>query len=133
MTSVTCDHPPDFFHDPVFHRVIWKKLKYFFYFYPDGSDLTQIKNEQMTTTNYWTATALATSAYVSPVKHEPGIKLTEEQRNNKANHHKYGLCCCCDAGLDDRTDFVCVDILDDDNGFALMCNACDDYYSQQDN
>ena len=35
-----------FFHDPSFFWVIWKKLKYFFIFYPDGSDLTQTTNER---------------------------------------------------------------------------------------
>lgn len=39
---LTCDHPfSDFFHDPPIYWVGWIKLKYFFYFWNDGSDLTQ--------------------------------------------------------------------------------------------
>jgi hypothetical protein len=73
-----------------------------------------------TATNYWTATATAT-AVVPAEKHTPGFKLTEEERSKKHDQHKYGLCCDCDTGLDDRADFICVK-----NG--LMCNACDAYY-----
>jgi hypothetical protein len=83
-----------------------------------------------TATNYWTATANATAATVStfPVKHIPGFKLTEQQRDIKSDDHKYGLCCSCDAGLDDRADFVCHSKKDGE--LTLMCCACDNYYTQ---
>ena len=80
------------------------------------------------TTEYWNATAAATSVTVSASKtHEPGFKLTQEERMKKFDEHKYGLCVTCDAGLDDRADFTC----DPRNpgGFALMCNECGDYYN----
>ena len=89
---------------------------------------TNKRTNKMTTTamNYWTATANATSVSVFPVKHVPGFKLTEEERDIKSDEHKYGLCCSCDAGLDDRADFVCHSKKDGE--LTLKCNACDDYY-----
>ena len=72
-------------------------------------------------TNYWTATANATTV-MAVEKHTPGFKLTEEERSKKHDLHKYGLCCSCDNGLDDRADFMC------DFG-GLMCNACCEYYT----
>lgn len=86
-----------------------------------------------TTSNYWTATAAATSPYVllaaseDKNQHEPGTKLSSEERMKKSDEHKYGLCCSCDQGLDDRADFVCDTHVD--GRFALMCNACNEYYS----
>lgn len=82
-----------------------------------------------TATNYWTATAAATvaSCVVSAPRHTPGFKLTHEERDSKSDQHQYGLCCSCDAGLDDRADFVCDPR--GKGGFALMCNACDEYYA----
>jgi len=93
------------------------------------------------TTNYWNAIAVAatTEQYFEPAcdvviqiqpdktrpKHIPGFKLTDAERAKKHNLHKYGLCCSCDNGLDDRADFIC------DFG-GLMCNACCDYYTQAD-
>ena len=79
-------------------------------------------------TNYWTATATATTGAWAITKHAPGFKLTKEERDIKSDEHQFGLCCSCDAGLDDRADFVC-DTREND-GFALMCNACSDYYTQ---
>jgi hypothetical protein len=76
-----------------------------------------------TTHAYWTATA---TAVVPSTKHVPGFKLTREQRDIKSDEHKYGLCCSCDAGLDDRADFVCQSKKDGE--LSLMCNACSDYY-----
>jgi hypothetical protein len=73
-------------------------------------------------TNYWTATANTTAVTAAPEKHTPGFKLTEEERSKKHDLHKYGLCCSCDNGLDDRADFLC------DVG-GLMCNACSEYYT----
>lgn len=75
-------------------------------------------------TNYWTATATATTA-VPVKKHTPGFKLTEAERDKKHDQYKYGLCCSCDEGLDDRADFVC-------DAKGLMCNACDAYYTGSD-
>ena len=110
------------------------------------SDLTQTthSNKQMTTTtssaHYWRATAtlvdgvqlfepttdiviqIQPSTFQHPPKHTPGFKLTEDERSKKHNMHKFGLCCDCDAGLDDRADFIC-----ERNG--LMCNACSEYYT----
>jgi hypothetical protein len=85
-----------------------------------------------TATSYWTATASATSAYASAVEttktHEPGFKLTHEERMKKCDQHKYGICVSCDAGLDDRADFTCDPRMP--GGFALMCHACGDYYNK---
>jgi hypothetical protein len=85
-----------------------------------------------TSNNYWTATAAATSPSVLVLDetmktHVPGFKLTHEQRMNKCNQHKYGICVSCDAGLDDRSDFTCEPRAT--YGFVLMCNACGDYYN----
>jgi hypothetical protein len=94
---------------------------------------TNERTNEMTTTatNYWTATANAAAATAAlPVKqqHVPGFKLTLEQRDIKSDEHKYGLCCSCDAGLDDRADFVCFSKKDGE--LTLRCNACDEYYTQ---
>ena len=81
------------------------------------------------TSEYWTATAAATSVTVLASKtHEPGFKLTHEERMKKFDEHQYGLCVTCDAGLDDRADFTCDPRAP--GGFALMCNACGDYYNK---
>ncbi len=37
----------NFFHDRPIYRVIWKKLKYFFYLYPDDSGLTQRQSNEL--------------------------------------------------------------------------------------
>jgi len=83
-------------------------------------------------TNYWTATATATSATVLAVEekkpHKPGFKLTHEERMTKCDQHKYGICVTCDAGLDDRADFTCDPRMP--GGFALMCHGCFDYYNK---
>jgi hypothetical protein len=82
-----------------------------------------------TATNYWTATAAATAATAAAAM-TPVIKLTPDERAVKSDEHKFGLCCSCDAGLDDRADFEV------DNrasgGFALMCHACVAYYTGAD-
>ena len=98
---------------------------------------------QHITTSYWTATAAATSVSAAsavettttttttttPTKtHEPGFKLTQEERMKKFDEHKFGLCVSCDAGLDDRADFTTDPRFP--RGFALMCNACVDYYNK---
>jgi len=93
---------------------------------------------QHITTSYWTATAAATSASAAAATsalavettktHEPGFKLTQEERMTKFDEHKFGLCVSCDAGLDDRADFTTDPRFP--RGFALMCNACVDYYNK---
>lgn len=83
--------------------------------------------EMTTTTDYWTATATAvTCVSVFPEKHVPGSKLTEEERDKICEQHQFGICCDCDAGLDDRSDFVMCQR--DHGGYALMCNKCSEYY-----
>jgi len=55
----------------------------------------------------------------------PGFKLTEEERAKKSDQHKFGLCCDCDAGLDDRADFICD--YQSNGGMRLICSACSDF------
>ncbi len=62
-----------------------------------------------------------------PQPHQPGIKLTKEDRLKKSHEHKFGLCEYCDAGLDDRADFICH--TPTNIGFRLMCNACHEYHN----
>jgi hypothetical protein len=95
-------------------------------------------SQQHITTSYWTATAAAaTSAFASASSsavvettktHEPGFKLTQEERMKKFDEHKFGLCVSCDSGLDDRADFAPDPRFP--RGFSLMCNACVDYYNK---
>ena len=59
--------------------------------------------------------------------HQPGIKLTKEERNTNSRSHKFGLCEYCDAGLDDSADFICH--TPTNVGFKLMCNACHEYHN----
>lgn len=90
-------------------------------------------NEINSATSYWNATANATAHTVLAVEektkqHEPGFKLTHEERMKKFDQHKYGICVTCDAGLDDQDDFTCDPRAP--GGFALMCHACIDYYNK---
>ena len=90
-------------------------------------------NATDSSTNYWTATATATTNSASGLAlekkpHEPGFKLTQEERMKKFDQHKYGMCVSCDAGLDDRADFECDPRFP--RGFAIMCCACIDYYNK---
>jgi len=77
-------------------------------------------------TNYWTATAAAATVTCVP-RHTPGFKLTPDERATKGGQHKFGLCCACDAGLDDRADFHVEPRAN--CRFALMCVACANYYT----
>ena len=88
-----------------------------------------------TATNYWTATALATTAVTLTTKPDAvatttdapyNFKLTPEERATKSRQHKFGLCESCDTGLNDRADFHCHF---DDAKMTLTCNACDSYFS----
>jgi hypothetical protein len=46
-------------------------------------------------------------------RHTPGFKLNEEECRKKSDKHQYGLCCCCDKGLEDQSDFQFVKTHDD--------------------
>jgi hypothetical protein len=74
--------------------------------------------------NYWNSTASATCG---KVRHTPGVKLSFEQRNQKSDQHKFGLCCDCDAGLDDRADFI---VGKNATYTRLLCNNCSAYYAE---
>ena len=80
-------------------------------------------------TNYWNATAASTVAtcVVTRPRHTPGIKLTQDQRDVKSDQHKFGLCCDCDAGLDDRADFI---VGKHATHTRLLCNDCSAYYTE---
>jgi len=109
--------------------------------------LPKITNDEtMTTTtstsDYWTATATSVvnvnrtteeqcddENEYKTMRHTPGHKLSGEERMKKSDLHKFGLCAYCDAGLDDRTDFVCSTLLAT-GGFALVCNACNKFFTE---
>ena len=57
--------------------------------------------------------------------HVPFMNLTKEQRAEKSKNFKFGLCCDCDAGLDDKSEFVRETRL---SGDVKMCNACHNYH-----
>jgi len=94
-----------------------------------------------TATHYTTATAAAACGSVvvfsccdkeeknaKTKPHEPGFKLTHEERMKKCDQHKYGVCVTCDVGLDDRADFTCDPRMP--GGFSLMCHSCFDYFNK---
>ena len=113
------------FDDPPIYRVDWKKLKCFFFFDPDDSDLTQTNaNEQMTTTaatNYWNLTAQS----VFPRDDEEYDAACDEVAalTMEWSQHRFGLCCECECGLDDEADFVITGNANQDDT-SLMCSAC---------
>lgn len=82
-------------------------------------------------TIYWNATAASTVAtcVVTRPRHTPGIKLTQDQRNAKSDQHKFGLCCDCDTGLDDRADFI-VGKHAHIAFHRFLCNDCSAYYTE---
>lgn len=57
--------------------------------------------------------------------HVPFMNLTKEQRAEKSKNFKFGLCCDCDAGLYDKSEFVRQTRL---SGDVKMCNACHHYH-----
>ena len=57
--------------------------------------------------------------------HVPFMNLTKEQRAEKSKNFKFGLCCDCDAGLDDKSEFVRETRL---SGDVKMCNVCHNYH-----
>lgn len=67
------------------------------------------------------------SSHVS--KHIPGIKLTDKERAEKCAKHKLGLCCCCDAGFDQRCEYI---HYPHPSGLysVCMCTACIGYYCE---
>lgn len=57
--------------------------------------------------------------------HVPFMNLTKEERAEKSKNFMFGLCCDCDAGLDDKFEFVRQTRL---SGDVKMCNACHHYH-----
>ena len=56
----------------------------------------------------------------------PFMNLTKEQRAEKSKWFKFGLCCDCDNGLGDKSDFVCQPR--PNGAFVMMCNECNYYH-----
>ena len=111
---------------------------------------------QMTTTQtstaYWTSTAatvdttktLASSTAES--KKKPTWKWSgedtpfdhrrwdddedNEDNEDDSDKHKFGLCCTCKKGLDDRADFVCNNTQQPGGGFYMLCMQCYEDYSK---
>ena len=65
----------------------------------------------------------------SATTHVPFVNLTKKQRADKSELFRFGLCSDCDAGLGDRSDFVC-EPSRPTGAFVMRCNACHDYYQQ---
>ncbi len=65
-----------------------------------------------------------------PIPHVPFMNLTREQRAKKSTQFKFGLCSHCDAGLSDKSEFVCEPRPNDT--FVFTCNRCNDYYTRID-
>jgi hypothetical protein len=53
------------------------------------------------------------------------MNLTKEERAEKSKNFKFGLCCDCDYGLEDKIEFV---YRSGANGGEKMCNACYNYH-----
>ena len=82
--------------------------------------------QTMNAAMYWTAIAHAVSRTPAPTTEK---KLTSEERNAKSDEHKFGLCPSCDSGLDDRADFMVINLANKKEAFALLCTPC--YYNQK--
>ena len=67
------------------------------------------------------------SSHVS--KHIPGIKLTDKERADKCAKYKFGLCCSCDAGFDQRCEYI---HYPHPSGIysVCMCVGCIGYYAE---
>ena len=107
-------------------------MKCFFFFKTDDSYLTQTTNErtnEMTTTatDYWTATA----GFVAICGDELYACDEEVGALTASNwdQHKFGLCCECDCGLDDKADFVITGNANEDDT-ALICYECFTHLTQ---
>lgn len=59
--------------------------------------------------------------------HVPYRNLTKEERDKKSGDFEFGLCCDCDAGLADKSEFICPPR--PNGAFVNMCNACHNYYT----
>jgi hypothetical protein len=84
--------------------------------------------QTMNAAMYWTAIAHAVSRTPAPAP-TTEKKLTSEERNAKSDEHKFGLCPSCDSGLDDRADFMVINLANKKEAFALLCTPC--YYNQK--
>jgi len=69
----------------------------------------------------------AAQAIVRSIRRD--MNLTKEQRADKSEQFKFGLCSDCDAGLGDESDFVC-EPSRPTGAFVMRCNACYDHYQQ---
>jgi len=85
------------------------------------------KTATATATAATTTGAAATAVDTTTKTHVPGYKLPVEERMEKFDKHKFGLCVSCDAGLDDRADFTRDPVT---NTPGLMCNDCVAYYEK---
>ena len=75
-----------------------------------------------------TTTSASASAVDTTTKtHVPGYKLPLEERMKKFDEHKFGLCVSCDAGLDDRDDFMRDPVT---LTCGLMCHDCVHHYTK---
>ena len=72
--------------------------------------------------------AVAAASAAAP-QHVPFMNLTKDQRDQKSDQFKFGLCEHCDADLDDESDFVC-EPSRPTGAFVMRCNACYDHYQQ---
>jgi hypothetical protein len=106
-------------------------------------------NEEMTTTiqsstTYWTSTAFAVDTTTTTTNAKTIASSTcsvkwigedtpydcrrwdddEDTDNDESSNHKFGLCCTCKKGLDDRADFVCNNNTRQDGGFYMLCTQC---------
>ena len=98
----------------------------FYHCFSNRHEERTLMTTTMTTGNL-TATATVSSLETKKT-HKPGFKLTQNERKNKFDEHIHGLCVSCDTGLDHQADFICDPRFP--KGFALMCNACVEYYNK---
>ena len=61
------------------------------------------------------------------IPHVPFMNLTPDERCNMSDNFKFGMCAHCDAGLDDKSEFVCESRW---QSTVLVCNACHTYYQR---
>ena len=102
-------------------------MKYFFYHCFSNRHEERTLMTTADATIYFTDTATVSSLETKKT-HKPGFKLTQNERKNKFDEHIHGLCVSCDTGLDHQSDFICDPRFP--KGFALMCNACVEYYNK---
>jgi hypothetical protein len=73
--------------------------------------------------NYWTATAIATAPRVTQVLQH---KTPEQEEEDRWNKHQFGLCPMCKVGLDDRADFTFFYTSHGDENGTMVCFDCED-------